>query len=469
MSSTAIVWFRRDLRLTDNPALQAAAAEFDIIVPLYIYAPHEEAEWQPGAASNWWLHHSLKSLAKDLAAIGASLVIRQGDSRRILLDLAASTSATAIYWNRLYEPAIIERDAKLRKALRENDLATHEFNGYLLHEPGAIMNKSGAPYKVFTPFWKSAKNLLEPHAPSPPPELAPFSQPLESLHVDDLGLLPAIKWYDGLAEHWSPGEAAGLARLENFIEETVMNYHEDRNRPDRNGTSRLSPHLHFGEVSPNQIVWAAQQALGASAAAETGTQVFLSEVGWREFAHHLLAHFPHTTEHPLRPEFKTFPWRQADESDSDFNAWCHGKTGVPMVDAGMRELWRTGWMHNRMRMIVASFLTKNQLISWQCGARWFWDTLVDANLASNTLGWQWTAGCGADAAPFFRIFNPVRQGEKFDPNERYVRRWCRELSDVPAGAAHAPWTADNGYAEPIVDLGRSRELALEAYQQTRRR
>jgi len=466
MSSPAIVWFRRDLRLTDNLALQAAVQAHDTVIPVYIHAPQEEAPWAPGAASNWWLHHSLHRLSEALAAAGTPLTIRRGSSDAELLALIDETGAAAVYWNRLYEPAVLARDTQVKRALEQRHIAAEEHAGYLLLEPGTVMNKTNAPYKVFTPFWKTAQQLLAVRPPSAAPALqSPMSQP-ESLSVTDLSLLPDINWYGGFEENWLPGEAAALNQLDNFIASTAAQYKDNRNRPDLTGTSRLSPHLHFGEITPHQVAWAAQQQLAESPAASAGVQVFLSEIGWREFAHHLLVHFPHTVDQPLRPDFKTFPWRQVNDRDPDYQAWCKGNTGIPMVDAGMHELWHTGWMHNRVRMIVASFLTKNQLISWQAGARWFWDTLVDANLASNTLGWQWTAGCGADAAPFFRIFNPVTQGEKFDPNERYVRQWCPELSEVPPGHAHAPWQNNNGPA-PIVDLKESRTIALDAYKTAR--
>ena len=467
MSTTALVWFRRDLRLADNPALQAAVKAHDHVVPVFIHAPDEEAPWQPGAASQWWLHHSLNALAADLEQHGAPLVIRRGDSLTALLELVGETGAAAVYWNRLYEPAVIKRDERVSAGLTKQGIHCEDFNAYLLLDPGTVMNKTGNPYKVFTPFWKAAQQLLQIRPPAPAPTLQALNPSPASLSVDELNLLPAINWYDGLATHWTPGEAAGAANLTDFINDAASAYKDDRNRPDLAGTSRLSPYLHFGEVSPHQVAWAAQQHLAEQPAASNGTDVFLSEVGWREFAHHLLVHFPHTVDQPLRPDFAGFPWRQVDEDDPDYLAWCKGETGIPLVDAGMHELWHTGWMHNRVRMVVASFLTKNQFIGWQAGTRWFWDTLVDANLASNTLGWQWTAGCGADAAPFFRIFNPVTQGEKFDPHERYVRQWCPELQGVPPGQAHAPWLKNAGSKQPIVDLKESREFALLAFKHAR--
>jgi deoxyribodipyrimidine photo-lyase len=461
--STAIVWFRRDLRLVDNAALSEAVANATHVIPVFIHAPEEEAPWQPGAASNWWLHHSLAALDQQLAAAGTPLIVRAGDSVAELERLIAETGADAVYWSRLYEPAIIERDQRVRAALAARAIATHDFNAALLFEPGEITNKSGAPYKVFTPFWRAALHQLQLHAPRPAPGKIAGVAGLDSLPLEELKLLPSIPWDKGLHAAWRPGEENGLAQLQKFVDSCVGQYQEDRNRPDLRGTSRLSPHLHFGEISPRQVAWVAQQAAADSAAIDQGVEVFLSEIGWREFAHHLLVHFPYTLDRPLREGFNRFPWRTGE--GEDFAAWCTGQTGIPLIDAGMRELWHTGWMHNRVRMVVASFLTKNQLISWQAGARWFWDTLVDADLASNTLGWQWTAGCGADAAPFFRIFNPVRQGEKFDADETYIRRWCPELKNVPHGAGHAPWTADGTLAEPIVDLALSRKVALEAFRQ----
>lgn len=468
MTTVAIVWFRRDFRLADNPALAAGVAAADVIVPVYIHAPDEEAPWQPGAASNWWLHHSLTALSDELAKRGAPLIVRRGDSAAELQRLAEQTGAETVYWNRLHEPAILARDARVRAMLRAGGLDTHDFNAALLIDPGAVLNKKGDPYKVFTPFWKAAKQALQVRTPTASGTLNGLLSPPASLTIEELGLLPGVPWHEIFAEHWTPGEAAAHARLETFIEKTADLYETNRNRPDLTGTSRLSPYLHFGEISPHQVAWAAEQRRSEYAASGTSIDVFLSEVGWREFAHHLLVHFPHTTNEPLRADFDSFPWRMPTDDDASYVAWCKGRTGIPLVDAGMRELWHTGWMHNRVRMIVASFLTKNQLISWHAGANWFWDTLVDADLASNTLGWQWTAGCGADAAPFFRIFNPVRQGQKFDPDENYVRRWCKELENVPAGKAHEPRLADGRWPELVVDLKGSRDRALEAYKRGRK-
>lgn len=468
----AIVWLRRDLRLADNPALEAAVANAGRVTLVYIHAPQEEAPWEPGAASNWWLHHSLAALGADIEKRGGRLLIRRGDSFAQLRALASETGAAAVYWNRLYEPAVVERDRRVSEGLQGLGIEVRDYRAALLFDPGRILNNSGTPYKVFTPFWRAALARLELGVPSPAPSRLAGHTDLQSLSVAELGLLPEIGWDAGLSAAWTPGEDAAHARLAEFSAGPVAAYQELRNRPDCAGTSRLSPHLHFGELSPQQVAWALEQE---NRTADEGARVFMNEIGWREFAHHLLVHFPNTVTEPLRPEFRFFPWRDGD--NDAYRAWCRGRTGIPLVDAGMRELWHTGWMHNRVRMVVASFLTKNQLVGWQHGARWFWDTLVDADLASNTLGWQWTAGCGADAAPFFRIFNPVRQGQKFDPDETYIRRWCPELSGLPAGTAHEPWLLDadrlsaagidagSVWRAPVVDLAASRAEALAAYQQ----
>ncbi|MDH3978550.1 MAG: DNA photolyase family protein [Gammaproteobacteria bacterium] len=461
----ALVWFRRDLRLSDNPALQAAIKNNDLIIPVFIHAPEEEAPWQPGAASNWWLHYSLEHLSSRLNELGSPLIFRQGPTITTLKEIALKTGASRVYWNRLYEPAIRERDAQVKKSLSQASIECFDHGSALLFEPGTILTKTEQPYKVFTPFWRTALSRMHLNPPLPPPSAINTYSPLDSLELKDLQLLPKINWDQTFHDHWQPGELNSLKQLDLFIESNVRRYAELRNRPDIKGTSRLSASLHFGEITPQQVAWAIELSRVENSAQERDMEVFMNEIGWREFAHHLLVHFPHTTSAPLRENFSRFPWRKGDTDD--FKAWCQGKTGIPMIDAGMRELWHTGWMHNRVRMVVASFLTKNQLISWQAGAHWFWDTLVDANLASNTLGWQWTAGCGADAAPFFRIFNPVRQGERFDADETYVRLWCPELQTIKQGCGHTPWLDKNPLSPPIVDLSHSRQMALDAYAQIR--
>ncbi len=477
----AILWLRHDLRVADNPALHAACRRGGPVVPVFIWAPEEEEAWPPGGASRWWLHQSLARLAGEFQSAGTELVIRRGASAAELMRVAKATGARAVCWNRRYEPAISARDKQVEEALRAAGLEIESCDGALLHEPGAIRNRAGRPFQVFTPFWKTCLTAGEPSQPLPAPRRlsAPSRQPV-SLSLAALNLEPKIAWTEGLRAAWEPGSAGAQAELRRFLRGGLLAYTEGRNRPDLLGTSRLSPHLHFGEISPRQV-WHAAKRLAESQSIPAVVWrhwQFLTELGWREFAHHLLCHFPFTPEQPLRAEFAKFPWRT---NPAWLRAWQHGQTGYPLVDAGMRELWKTGWMHNRVRMVAASFLVKNLLLPWQEGARWFWDTLVDADLANNTLGWQWTAGCGADAAPFFRIFNPVSQGDKFDPEGIYVRRWVPELAQLPAAWIHRPWEAPlaelatagvelgRTYPRPIVSLGISREVALEAYQRIRQR
>ena len=477
--SAVIVWFRQDLRLRDNPALTAACETGAPILPVYILDEAGEGRWPGGAASRWWLHHSLASLDADLRERGSRLLLARGDSAVVLEKLRVQTGARAVYWNRRYEPAIIARDKVIKARLPAAGVDARSFNSALLFEPHAIRNKSGGPFQVFTPFWRHCLALpVEGPVKLPPGKFpAPAKWPA-TLELAELDLRPRIKWDEGLAAAWRPGETAALKRLKQFTAGAMEAYADQRNFPETDGTSALSPHLHFGEIGPRQI-WAAVRKLSQDSGvfpAHRGGQVFLSEVGWREFACHLLYHFPRTPEEPLRKEFSAFPWVK---DPAALRAWQKGRTGYPLVDAGMRQLWQTGWMHNRVRMIVASFLVKHLRISWQAGAAWFWDTLVDADLASNTLGWQWAAGCGADAAPYFRIFNPILQGGKFDPEGSYVRRWVPELARLPAEFIHQPWAAPlhvlaeagvtlgADYPQPIVDHGEARAAALAALQTIR--
>jgi deoxyribodipyrimidine photo-lyase len=478
-ADTTIVWFRRDLRLTDNPALAAACESSRRVVPVYIHAPDEELAWSPGGASRWWLHHSLASLGDALAARGASLVIRRGDSLTELRDVARTSGAQRIVWSRLYEPALVARDTDIKRALQTDGYECESFNAALLFEPWQIRTGAGQPYRVFTPFWRACQALLDT---LPPPLPAPAhiegaTAGLAALTLESLALKPSIPWDAGLASSWSPGEPAALEQLEAFCREGLTDYGLQRDRPDRPATSRLSPHLHFGEIGPRQCLAAMRAASAGRRGTQPSSETFLRELGWREFAHHLLFHYPATTDAPLDARFASFPWANDPQR---LAAWQRGRTGYPIVDAGLRELWTTGWMHNRVRMIAASLLTKNLRQSWLDGARWFWDTLVDADLASNTLGWQWTAGCGADAAPYVRVFNPVLQTERFDPERRYLRRWLPELARLPDDWIHRPWeapahvlaeagvTLGRTYPEPIVDLRASRTEALAAYDQIRR-
>ncbi len=448
MKPTTIVWLRHDLRLDDNPALAAAAAR-GAVVPAFIWAPEEEAPWEPGAASRWWLHQSLEQLSAAFAKAGTPLVIRRGPSLDALRKLAQETNATHVAWNRRYEPAVIKRDTGIKQALAADGLDVESFNGALLFEPMHVATKEGKPYQVFSPFWRALLSREEPAEPvAAPRKLTAPEKSLKSLAIDALDLLPTIDWAGTMRKTWTPGEAGGAKRLGRFVERGLADYDDERNRPDHDGTSALSPHLHFGEISPRRVWHAVRAAIGgkpAKAITTGGAEAYLRELGWREFANHLLYHFPHTANAPLRADYARFPWAK---DPVGLRAWQRGRTGFPIVDAGMRQLWATGWMHNRVRMIVASFLVKDLRISWLEGANWFWDTLVDADLAANTLGWQWAAGCGADAAPYFRIFNPTSQAEKFDPDGAYVKEW------VGVDAAD--------YPEPIVDHAEARKLALEA-------
>jgi len=467
----AIVWFRHDLRLDDNPALQAALEEGFTPIPVYVHAPAEEGEWPPGAASQAWLHHTLAALDDDLRQRGSRLLLRQGHSATALQAQIEASGATAVFWNRKYEPATQPRDATLKKALREQGLRVESFNGSLLIEPWDIATQQGQPYKVFTPFWRNALTRL--HAPVPwsaPLQLPAIDASLDHVSLDSLRLRPGLGWDAGFWEAWMPGEAGAREALEIFIDGALNGYRSDRDRPDRVGTSRLSPHLHFGEVAPWRIVAELERARTAANSADMDG--YIRELGWREFAYHLLHHFPNTTTRNLNPRFEHFDWVKADPGALE--AWQRGRTGVPIIDAGLRELWSTGYMHNRVRMIVASYLTKHLRYHWLEGARWFWDTLVDADLANNTLGWQWTAGTGADAAPYFRVFNPVTQAEKFDPKGTYIARWVPELAEVPLPLRFAPWQKPGvlaklapGYPRhPIVDLAAGRDGALAAYRKT---
>lgn len=466
--ANAIVWFRNDLRLADHPALQAALDGGYAPIPIYIHAPEEEGDWAPGAAVLAWRHRSLAALDAELRRRGSRLRIFHAPSLQTLQTLAAACDAEAVFWNRRYEPAIEKRDTAVKAALRRQGLRAESFNGALLIEPWKLLNKQGDPYKVFTPFWRTAAAQLSlPSLRDAPATLPRVDDGPQGLPLDALGLAPALGWDAGFWERFEPGEIGAQAALQAFAAGAVGEYLDERDRPDHAGTSRLSPHLHHGEIAPWRIA-ATLQALppGAPQAQIDG---YVRQLGWREFAYHLLHHFPHTPEQNLNPRFADFPWARVDERLRE--AWRHGRTGVPIVDAGMRELWHTGWMHNRVRMIVGSYLCKHIRYHWREGARWFWDTLVDADLANNTLGWQWIGGTGADAAPYFRIFNPVTQSEKFDPDAAYLGRWLPELARLPKDLRHAPWTQPSTLARlapdyprrPVVDLAQGREAALAAY------
>lgn len=471
-SSPAIVWFRQDLRLADNPALAAACARGGPVLCLYIL--DELEAWPMGGASRWWLHQSLAALSADLRARGATLILRRGPAQSVLGALAAETAAGAVYWNRCYEPAAIARDTEVKTALKDQGLEVRSFNAALLFEPWEIRTKTGDFYKVFSAFWRACALAGAPAPPQPAPGAIRPPQALpQGDDLTDWGLTPVKPdWAGGLRAAWTPGEAGALERLDAFLGGPVNHYRTDRDRPDRPHTSGLSPHLHFGEIGPRQV-WAATRARGGDS---TDAEKFLAELGWREFSHHLLFHVPTLPERNLREAFDAFPWL---DDPAALDAWRQGRTGYPIVDAGMRQIWTTGWMHNRVRMIVASFLVKDLLLPWQAGEAWFWDTLVDADLAANSASWQWVAGSGADAAPYFRVFNPVLQGEKFDPDGDYVRRWVPELARLPGAWIHKPWLAPpltlegagirlgTSYPRPIVDHAAARDRALAAFAKIR--
>lgn len=466
--TTAIVLFRRDLRLSGNPALAEACAAHAHVLPLYIHDDHADAPWQMGGASQWWLHHSLQALQSALQQDGAGLHLRKGETLRVLRHVIQSSGAEAIYWNRRYEPAAVERDAQIEQALLAQNVAVHSYCASLWCEPWRVQTKQGEPYRVFTPYWRQVRAGIRVTTPLAQPKGAGWIQLPVGLPLEALNLLPRIRWDKGLDEAWRPGELGAREALEGFCEDALAQYAGGRDLPGRRGTSRLSPHLHFGEISPAQVLHALYEyAQRIDTRRRPDLEPYLRELGWREFANHLLYHFARTPTECFNPRFADFPW--AADDPGQLERWRRGRTGIPLVDAGMRELWHTGWMHNRVRMVVASLLTKNLRQHWLHGARWFWDTLVDADLANNTLGWQWVAGCGADAAPYFRIFNPVSQALKFDPQGAYLRRWLPELADVPVDLLHEPWkdpsvSRRTGYPLPMLDLSASREQALRVYQ-----
>lgn len=464
-----LVWFRQDLRIADNPALHHAHQKGPV-VGLYVLDETQGEHARPlGAASRWWLHHSLESLAKDLG----SLILVRGDPLELVPKLAREVQADGVYWNRCYEPHAISRDTKLKKVLLDDGYDVSSFNGSLLFEPWEVQTKSGGPYKVFSAFWRACQQL--PIAP-PVRVDAPQTEAVAKIGdvLSDWDLLPERpNWAVDFGPCWQPGESGARKRLEQFIEEGLEGYGKLRDRPDRENVSRLSPHLHFGEISPRQLWGALRNVIDQSPALERDGLKFLSEVGWREFSYHLLYHFPQMIGENWKADFDAYPWQ---DNEAGFTAWKRGKTGYPIVDAGMRELWATGYMHNRVRMVVASFLVKHLRVDWRKGETYFWDTLVDADLANNVCSWQWVTGSGADAAPYFRIFNPITQGKKFDPDGHYIRRWCPEISRVPTKFIHAPFEAPvellaaagvelgTTYPAPIVDHAEARAAALAGYE-----
>ncbi len=480
IAAPILLWFRQDLRLADNRALSAALATGQPVVPVYILDDDTPGPWRPGGASRWWLHQSLTALSRDLKNLGSQLILKRGPVTQVLAALREETGAEAVYATRSYEPWARDLEQQLAVQLEAGGCSFKRFAGSLLFEPEALRTKAGDPFRVFTPFYKACLDLEPPRPPLPWPEHIPVPKAWpRSDSLDDWSLIPkkpdlALEFHD----HWQPGETGARDRLSCFLDEAMAGYSERRDRPDRPGTSRLSPHLHFGEISPHQCWHAVEERLAGDGLGSNGGRSFLRELVWREFSYHLLVHWPDLPAKAFRPEFEAFPW---NDDPTALEAWQQGCTGYPIVDAGMRELWQTGWMHNRVRMITASFLIKDLLISWQAGEAWFWDTLVDADLASNSASWQWVAGSGADAAPHFRIFNPVLQGRKFDPKGDYVRRFVPELEKLDNAYLHAPWEAPgpvldaagivlgDGYPRPIVDHGLARKRALHAYQAIKKR
>ena len=461
-TGTAIVWFRRDLRLSDHPAL-AQALQHEAVVCVYIDDPQRDGQWPMGQASRWWLSQSLAHLDRSLRERGNRLEVHAGDSQQILTELIEQHGARAVYWNRVYEPSQREYDAKLKEQLKslsgQSQVDVDSFKAQVLKEPWEMLKKDQTPYLVFTPFWKHFQATWEaPLDIAAPAHVPAPTTACDGAGIDPASLAPTHRWTDKLDRVWQPGWSHAQQRWSDFVEQALAGYEAARNRPDQVGTSSLSPYLHFGEISVGEVVRACEPS--GQLPLDENAVSFIREIVWREFSHYLLYYFPHISTEPLKPVFDQFPWRQADDYQADLKAWKAGQTGVPMVDAGMRQLRATGWMHNRVRMVVASYLTKNLLIPWQEGARYFWDSLVDADLANNTQGWQWTAGSGADASPYFRVFNPALQGEKFDPDGAYVRRWCPELADQPTKTIHQP--------DAHIDLKAQRQGALDAYAQIKK-
>ena len=469
----SIFWFRQDLRLADNPGLSEAISK-GIVLPIYIYDDINSNEYEMGSASKWWLHNSLEKLNDSL---NNKLSVYKGDALKIIESLTKSYDVESISWNRCYEPWRIKRDKNIKSEIEKKGIEVNTFNGSLLWEPFNILKTDGTPYRVFSPYYrKGCLNAAPPRIPLKSPEISSlFKDEYNELTIEDLSLIPKVHWFDEMEKLWKPGEVGAQEKLYDFLDDGLFGYKEGRNFPSQKNVSQLSPHIHLGEISPNQVWYAAKQKED-----ETGIEKdlahFLSELGWREFSYNLLYHFPTLPRENLQKKFDNFPWQE----NTDFSdKWKKGHTGYPIVDAGMRELWQTGYMHNRVRMIVGSFLVKNLLLHWHEGEKWFWDCLIDADLASNSASWQWVAGSGADAAPYFRIFNPISQGIKFDPEGEYTKKFLPELRDLPIKYLYSPWEAPadvleqaniklgENYPKPIVDLKESREKALDAFDKIR--
>ena len=464
-----IFWFRQDLRIIDNPGLSKSLTS-DKVLPIYILDDTNSNDCAMGAASRWWLHNSLRELNKNL---DNKLSLYKGDPSEILESLSSRFNIKGIFWNRCYEPWRIERDKRIKSKFIEKNIIVETFNSALLWEPWEILKSDNTPYKVFTPYYRKGCLMSEPpREPLSAPNLNTLFEDEENiLQLDDLNLLPRIKWYKEMEKHWEPGEKGAHKKLESFLSDGLLGYKEGRNFPSKKNVSQLSAHMHYGEISPNQV-WHRAKLKKELFGIEKDLDHFLSELGWREFSYNLLFHFPELPRENLQKKFDNFPWI---ENEISFDKWKKGLTGYPIVDAGMRELWQTGYMHNRVRMIVGSFLVKNLLLHWHKGEEWFWDCLIDADLASNSASWQWVAGSGADAAPYFRIFNPILQGKRFDPDGTYIKKFIPELEQLPNKYIFSPWEAPievlseanielgSDYPEPIVELTKSRDRALEAF------
>ena len=473
----SIVWFRNDLRLADNPALHAARERGAPLICVFVL--ESDKGLRPhGGASRWWLHHSLEALAASLDKFGARLDVLTGEAKELIPALAEAARAGALFFNRRYGGSAAKLDEAIEAAV---DCPVEVYNGRLLHEPWDIKTKAGGSYGVYTPYWKTCLAAGLPDDPLPKPRKldgAPYpSGGPKRAAIADLDLLPTRPdWAGGMREAWTPGEDGAHERLRDFLKEWLADYDDERNRLASYGTSRLSPHLRFGEISPRTIV--AEVKAKETKVSAKGAKTYLSEIGWREFDYHNLHYHPDVATKNLHGQFDRMPWETLGKRELE--RWQQGLTGFPVVDAGMRELWVTGYMHNRVRMITASFLIKDLMCDWRVGEEWFWDTLCDADPANNAMNWQWVAGSGADAAPFFRIFNPVSQGEKFDPQGKYVRRWVPELAGIEGKAIHAPWTLGplelkaagvelgKTYPEPMVDHKAARERALKAYEKVKK-
>jgi deoxyribodipyrimidine photo-lyase len=469
--STALVWFRNDLRLADNPAVVAAVESGAAMAFLYVLDDETPGEWKAGGAARWWLHGSLDALSRELENLGVTLILRHGPADQVVQDVVADLDADAVYWNRGYDPFTIARDKKIKAALKENEVTVESFGGTLLNEPWTIETKAGGFYKVYTRYWYAVRDKGDPPRPlaAPTTVSAADVSHCASNALADWNLLPTKPdWAEGFRDRWTPGAEGAMKRLHAFLDDALPDYKSRRDFPAEPKTSNLSPHLHIGDISPRQIWHATVDKVGWTDEAEA----FLKEVVWREFAHHVFYYMPDLPDDPMSDKFADFPW---EENQDALRAWQQGRTGYPLVDAGMRELWQTGHMHNRVRMVVGSFLVKHLLLPWQAGEAWFWDTLVDADLAVNAFSWQWVAGCGADAAPYFRIFNPITQAEKFDPDGTYIRTYVPEIADLPGKHLFRPWeapemvlksagvTLDETYPRPIVDHKFARERALDAF------